>query len=274
MIKPLPDYKNLDISGEAQQAAARMEARAQEPASAGMFEQLVRPLLSGQVKTVSEFGCGTAALSRRIARAAPQVVVYASDKSEGMLAVARHLAGEERLDNLHIAHWDLLDDDAFPFAVPQFDLILSSVVIPYFEDEAAIPLISRLAARLAPGGALAFMEQDWLSDSLYYPNFQMVNTVLGKESRRSKRTLGLGLRSVLREAGLNLLPRCSYLWSDVAYGPYTRDLLERFADSACAQGKIQPAERDEWKETLTGLAGSGDFYYGIVYHLIAGRRES
>ena len=85
MIEPIPDYKNLDLSGEALQAAMRMEARAHEPASEQMFRQLVGPLLSPQVRTVLEFGCGTAALSRRIAQALPGAGVYATDKSDGML---------------------------------------------------------------------------------------------------------------------------------------------------------------------------------------------
>ena len=46
MINPTPDYKNLDLSDEALQAAIRMEARAVEAASQVMFQQLVIPLLS------------------------------------------------------------------------------------------------------------------------------------------------------------------------------------------------------------------------------------
>jgi hypothetical protein len=52
MVKPIPDTKNLGLSGEVSQAAGRMETR-------------------GQVAT--------------------QAIVYDTDKSEGMLKVARHL---------------------------------------------------------------------------------------------------------------------------------------------------------------------------------------
>ena len=116
MINPLPDYKNLDLSGDAHQAAARMEARAQATASQEMFDQLVAPLLASRVKTVLEFGCGTAALSRRMAKAAPWAVVYASDKSEGMLKVARHLGESEDLHNIHLYPWDVLDRIRFPIS--------------------------------------------------------------------------------------------------------------------------------------------------------------
>ncbi len=238
-----------------------------------MFTHLVAPLLTRQVRSVCEFGCGTAALSRRMAQAAPWADVYAADKSEGMLRVAQNLAEQAGLPNLHLYPWDVLDKDAYPFPTPRFDLIISSVVIPYFSDDQAVGLIDRLVKRLAPGGVLAFLEQDWLSDSLTFPSFELFQKIVGKDRRAFKRSLGLGLRPMLRAAGLTLLPRQSFLWTDDAYGPYTRDLLERFADSACEQGYIQVEERDMWKQTLNQLAADGDFYYSIVYHRVAGRRE-
>ena len=272
MTAPLPDYKNLDLTGEAQQAARRMEARAREAASEHMFQQLVSPLLSADVRSVLEFGCGTAALSRRMARAAPQALVYASDKSAGMLAAAGQSLASENIENIRLVPWDILDSSSFPFPVEQFDLIISSVVVPYLDDAQTIALIERLAARLAPGGTLAFLEQDLSTDSVYHPRLELLRDVLTKDLRNLKSTLALGLRPILRAAGLKPLPRRSFLWTDDLYGDYTRDLLERFADAACQRGQIRPEERDEWKQTLNALAENGDFYYGIVYHLVAGKR--
>jgi len=57
-----------------------------------------------------------------------------------------------------------------------------------------------------------------------------------------------------------------------AYGDYTRDLLERLADSAYDRGQLTAEDRDAWKAGLEELAHAGDFYYGMVYHLAAGRR--
>ena len=273
MINPLPEYKDLDLSGEVVQAATRMEARARETVSEEMFRQLVAPLLAQGVKTVLEFGCGTAALSRRIAQAAPWATVYASDKSQGMLKAAGQMVDEEKIDNLHLQVWDVLDESVFPFSAAKFDLIISSVVIPYFDDAKTVALIARLSARLTSGGVLAFVEQDWNTDTLNIPKFELFRDIMAKDQRSFKRTLALGLRPYLREVGLKLLPRRSFLWTDDAYGDYTRDLLERFADSACDKGQIKPEERDEWKKTLGDLAGAGDFFYGIVYHLVAGRHE-
>jgi hypothetical protein len=146
------------------------------------------------------------------------------------------------------------------------------VVIPYFEESQAIALVERLSTYLSPGGILAFMEQDLTTDTVNYPGSELLRTVLTRDLRNLKHTLALGLRPILRSAGLQVLPRRSFLWTDDGYGAYTRELLERFADSALERGYIKPEERDEWKKTLNNLAESGDFYYGIVYHCIAGRR--
>ena len=273
MIAPIPDYKNLDLSGEVIQAAARMEARAQEAASAEMFQQLVAPLLTPECRTVFEFGCGTAALSRRIARQTKQAVVLASDKSAGMLKAAKSLIDGESLPNIRLEQWDVLDEANFPFPSEQFDLIISSVVVPYLDDVQTTGLIKRLAARLASGGTLAFVEQDLATDTLNYPKYELLRRTLASDLRNMKPTLALGLRPIMREAGLQVLPRRSFLWTDDSYGTYTRDLLERFADAGSEQGRITPEERDQWKKTLEQLARAGDFYYGIVYHLIAGRHE-
>jgi SAM-dependent methyltransferase len=272
MTEPLPNYKNLDLSGEAQQAAARMEARAMEKASQEMFRHLVIPLLSPEVKTVLEFGCGTAALARRLARAAPRATVYASDKSDGMLKVARQAVEAEKIGNVVVGLWDVLDEKSFPFPTATFDLIVSSVVVPYLDDAETAAVIQRLSARLAPKGVLVFLEQDLATDTLNFPKSALVRSILAKEGRVLKRSLALGLRPLLREAGLEVLPRRSYLWTDDRYGAYTRDLLERLADAAHDRGRITPEEREEWKQTLNDLAKAGDFFYGIVYHLIAGRR--
>ena len=197
--------------------------------------------------------------------------MYAGDKSEGMLKVARHLVEDEHISNLRLEYWDVLETPAFPFPGEKFDLIISSVVVPYLDDSQATMLIKNLATRLAPKGILAFVEQDLNTDN--FPNYDLLRRILAKDMRNLKRTLALGLRPLLRQAGLQVLPRSSFLWTDDAYGEYTQELLERLARSASDKGQITLNEEDEWKRTLDELAQTGDFYYGLVYHLVAGRRE-
>lgn len=279
-IEGIPHYRDLDLSGEARAAAERLEDRAREAASDAMFDELVVPLLEPPPANVLEVGCGTAALSRRIARLLPGATVHATDKSEGMLAAAREYAESEARANaganaggkLILGRWDALDAGSFPFEPGlRFGLILSSVVVPYLDDGQTAALVRDLASRLAPGGVLAFIEQDLQTDAVNFPRFDLARRVLDKDGRDLKTTLTLGVRPLLREAGLEPLPRRSFLWTDDGYGPYTRELLGRLADAALEAGRITAAEREEWGTGLEALADSGDFYYGLVYHRVAGR---
>lgn len=273
-IEGIPNYRDLDLSGEARAAARRMEGRARAPASERMFDELVRPLLDPAPRSVLEVGCGTAALSRRIIRYLPGATVYAVDKSEGMLVAAREYAAMEPASGgeLVLGRWDVLDAAAFPFDLDKgFDLILSSVMVPYLDDGQTSALVRDLASRLAPGGTLAFVEQDLTTDTVNFPDFDLLRRVFAKDGRNLKKTLALGLYPLLREAGLNLLPRRSFLWTDDEYGPYTRDLLARIADDALKAERITAGERRDWGSELESLAAAGEFYYGLVYHRIAGR---
>lgn len=275
-ISGIPNYRDLDLSGESRAAAKRMEDRATAPASQAMFDALVAPLLdqlSSSPSNVLELGCGTAALSRRVARRLPNGTVYAADKSEGMLAAAREYAEAESGGGgeLILGRCDVLDIASFPFDRDRFDVILSSVMAPYLDDEATVSLVEDLTSRLAPGGTLAFIEQDLTTDTVNFPDFDLLRRVYARDERDLKKTVALGLRPLLREAGLRLLPRKSFLWTDDEYLPYTRELLDRIAADALKAGRITTAERERWTATLESLADSGDFYYGLVYHRIAGR---
>src|SRR5688500_8367221 len=114
----LPPYRNLDAEGASQAAAERLEARALTAASEDLFLELVSPLLASSPSTVLDVGCGTAWLSRRIARALPRSRVYATDKSEGMVAFARERIAAGPPRSLQVATWDVTDAKAFPFEEP------------------------------------------------------------------------------------------------------------------------------------------------------------
>jgi len=96
--------------------------------------------------------------------------------------------------------------------------------------------------------------------------------VFAKDARKLRRTMALGLGPLLRDAGLGVLPRASFLWTSDAYGPYLRDLLGHLAADAAGSGSITEDERETFLRTLEDLAARGDFAYGLVYHRIAGRR--
>ena len=265
----LPDYRQLDATGEGLSAAARMDARAREPASAALFEALVAPHLLATTRWILEVGCGSGALARRLASALPGAAICACDKSQAMLdAASSHL---DPGSAVRLARWDCLDERAFPFEQARFDLIVSSVVVPYLDDAETADLVLRLAARLNPGGTLLLVEQDLHSDSLHMPYFDLWRKIVAKDERNLKPTHCLGLRPLLRAAGLHVAPDRAFLWTEDHYGPYLRDLLGRFAKDALDLHRITAEERQLWLETLEDLSQTNDFWYGLTYHAIAGK---
>jgi SAM-dependent methyltransferase len=266
-------YHRLDSSGEAELAVRRMEARACEAASSELFEALVDPLLTPGCR-VLELGCGSGALARRILEAEPGSAVWAVDKSEGMIAAARRLAEDDTAaERVRFGTWDLAESDRFPFdhEVP-FDLVLSSVVVPYLAPREAESLVRDIRTWLKPGGVVAFVEQDLQTDALHFPDAALRARIFAKDERALPCHVALGLCEPLEAAGFELLPRRSFLWTEEHYGEYLRELLGRIADDALERGRIDDVERERWSSELERLAKAGKFYYGLVYHRIAGRR--
>jgi 2-polyprenyl-3-methyl-5-hydroxy-6-metoxy-1,4-benzoquinol methylase len=101
--------------------------------------------------TVLEYGCGTAALSRRLA---PQVSrVLAMDASAGMIAEAAKFATAQGLANLATRQLDLLRE---PPPEERFDLIVSAMTLHHVTDTSL--LFRRLHSLLRPGGQMALAD--------------------------------------------------------------------------------------------------------------------
>lgn len=264
-------YRDLDAKGEGERAALRMQARADEPASRAMFEALVEPRLAGApLKRILEVGCGSGALARRIAMHSG-AEVFATDKSAEMIRFATGIAP---FGNVRFAEWDATNNFEFPFGDAPFDLILSSVVVPYLSDDETRTLVRALAARLSPGGLLFFLEQDLRTDSIAFPDADLCTRVLSKDARALRSTMALGLRAPMRETGLALESTRSFLWTEAHYGPYLRDLLPRMAEDALTAKRITDSERRFFCHSLDQMAENGDFHYSLVYHAIVGRRAA
>ncbi len=109
-------------------------------------------LLAADVpRAVLDVGCGTGDLARRLAPLVERV--DAVDLSAGMIARGQGLPGG---DDPRIRWIRAAAEDA-PLA-PPYALITAGESIHWMQWDALMP---RLAAALAPGGALAIVERDW-----------------------------------------------------------------------------------------------------------------
>lgn len=109
------------------------------------FERFSRALEQsiGRSGRVLDFGCGTGALARVLARMGWQV--SGTDVSEPMLAQARQLAPELELVPLVLG-------SPLPFPDRSFDAVVASSVLEYLADPRAT--LRELARVLVPGGVL------------------------------------------------------------------------------------------------------------------------
>ncbi len=347
----LPPYRELDTNGAADQAAERMEARSSVPASDAMFEALVAPLLDApesQVvaqsagRRILELGCGSAALSRRIANHARDAHVVATDKSPGMIEFARariadeDLSGRVRalvLDALLLPRkvggpvdrilWqaplqslegenatvppgfegsetslmdisevrsflgveaphtvleeDTLDEDDGEDTDDEdegYSLIISSVMMPYFDVDEQRQIIDRLVARLSPGGSLCFVEQDLLSDFVTIGDIDLERRALGKDIRSVEGVPSHALRGLMRDAGLEMGAQKAFLWTCDELNPYVSTLLEASLDAGVANGRVTVQEKEDALKRVQALHDVGDFSYGITYRRISGSRPA
>ena len=266
-------FRNLDDSGEAESAAIRLEARSRMPASLEMFDAFIKPLLTPSPARVLEVGAGTAPLARRVAKLLPDSRVYATDKSDGMVAYARRMAEEDGV-SMDAAKWDVTSPASMPFTDGQFDLILSSVMMPYLTDGEALAAARTMVQHLSPGGHLVFIEQQGSSQTVF--GFPQALMMPAREPSPAplKQTLHLGLRGLLRSTGLELLPTQSFVWTETTYDFYVRDLLDRYLQFRLQEGVLTADEVADWRTALQELADAGDFYYGLVYHRIVGQKPA
>ena len=98
-----------------------------------------------------EYGCGTAALSLRLAGRVGGIV--AADASAGMLEQARKNIVAAGNGNIRLLRLDLTRD---PPPGERYDGIVSAMTLHHIEDAPA--LLRRLADLLAPGGFLAIAD--------------------------------------------------------------------------------------------------------------------
>jgi trans-aconitate 2-methyltransferase len=95
--------------------------------------------------TIADLGCGAGNVARRLAQRWPGAAIVGFDSDEAMLAKAREHAGERlRFERADLAQWR---------AASPFDLVYSNAALHWLDDHAV--LFPRLAAGVAPGGALA-----------------------------------------------------------------------------------------------------------------------
>lgn len=133
--------------------------------------------------TITDLGCGTGYLTRKLAERFPAATVIGLDSDAAMLAKAAGAASRVFWRQGDIGEWQ-------PDAPP--DLIFSNAALHWLPDHAG--LFARLAGFLAPGGVLAVQ----MPDNFAAPSHRLLADMAGREPWREVLTGALDHGTVLR----------------------------------------------------------------------------
>jgi SAM-dependent methyltransferase len=103
-----------------------------------------------------DVGCGTAAVTQAILRAAQPASVVGVDPSDGYVGYARRYVTDPR------ASFEPGDAMALPFAAPRFDAVVSGLVLNFVPDPAAA--VREMARVTTPGGLVAGYVWDYAGE--------------------------------------------------------------------------------------------------------------
>jgi trans-aconitate 2-methyltransferase len=126
----------------------------------------VRDLLAAlpaiDARSVIDVGCGPGNSTELLAARFTGAVVGGFDSSADMIAAARRRLPGLQFDLTDVEKWVYESDAGAPAGAAPFDVILANAVLHWVPDHAR--LFPALAAKLAPGGALAVQMPDNLGE--------------------------------------------------------------------------------------------------------------
>jgi ubiquinone/menaquinone biosynthesis C-methylase UbiE len=150
---------------------------------------------------ILEVGCGSGALTHRLAEVFPSAKITAVDHDPALLTVARHRLNSfgDRIVFLEAAGEDLpLADDSADFAIAR-------IVFQHLADPVAVA--RQMRAALVSGGTLAVIDVDGEMWGVVEPRFPELDELHARAwgslaNRGGNRFVGRRLWKVLHEAGL------------------------------------------------------------------------
>ena len=234
----------------AEEEVARLEFQANEDEEHLNNEFDILQLHSGM--TILDAGCGTGAITRRIARRIAPSSVIGVDLDEFFITKAKEFAASERIENVQFEVGDITD---LRFSNAKFDLSYTRLVLMHVRDP--IKAVSELRRVTKSGGVVAISDTD--DDAmLIYPPIPKSTELRRKSIEWMKtkgvdRHIGKQLYSIFQQAGMKsirIIPFPFVLTQENAealnaFGSNLLQSFEQVKGPLIEQGIITTKESDE-----------------------------
>jgi SAM-dependent methyltransferase len=251
----------LEVLGDA------MELRARDPQQQRMLaDYLARIEFPAEAK-VLEIGCGTGAISRRLAEEASVQEVFGVDPSRGLLERARSLAAAtSRLSFMEA------DGRNLPFEDRSFDIVVVHTVVSHVPDPEQ--LVGEAWRVLRVGGTVAIFDGDYstmtVASSVDDPLQSCADAM--RSGFVTDPWVVRRLPAMTRQAGFVDLEYRSYGFAQIDDPLYMLSIVDRGADALSGRGVIGPELATALKDEARRRAAASSFFGFIAYASLLARK--
>jgi ubiquinone/menaquinone biosynthesis C-methylase UbiE len=259
----MPDpYASITEADESIQRrlAEVLELRAADPQQRDMTEQYLSKILLPDGARALEIGCGTGAVSRRIAERFPRIDVVGVDPCRIFLDKARQLAA-------HLANLSFCEGDgrALSFANESFDLVVFHTSLCHIpEPQDTIREAQRV---LRPAGWLAAFEGDYVTTTVATSDFDPLQQAIEATVANfvHDRWLTRRLPKLLCTQGFALTSLRGFNFTQTSEPTYMLTLVDRGAELLFAQGAIGFEAAEAIKAEAKRRVAAEEFFGSISF---------
>jgi SAM-dependent methyltransferase len=257
----------LDAAAQGRLAEV-LETRAAEPQQQAMREAFLARIEFPAHAAVLEVGCGTGALTRRLARRPNVDSVVGVDPAASLLARARALAAQ--LPNVAFQE---ADGRALPFPDARFDVVVfDSTLCHVPEPEHALAEAFRV---LRPQGQLAVFDGDYATATVALGDHDPLQACVAATMAHSvhDRWLVRRLSALVRSCGFASPRLLGCAFAEVAGADYMLTVVDRGADILRGLGQLGEEATAALKAEARRRLAAGTFFGHIAYASVIARKS-
>lgn len=264
-------YASIDQADEALQLrlADILELRAAEPQQQAFVEGYLAEIELPKGARVFEAGCGTGAVSRRIAELFDVREVIGVDPSPVFLARARELAKHLPAVSFHRG-----DARSLEFESDSFDLVVFHTALCHIPE--AHRALREARRVLRPQGWLATFDGDYTTTTVAIQDFDPLQLVVEAMIAHFvyDRWLIRRLPKMLRAEGFEVESVRSHGYTQTSEPTYLLTLVDRGADLLVAAGTVGAEEANAFKSEARRRVAEGEFFGHISFVSVISRKTS